>query len=72
MNYKRSINLNSRKIVVEFNFSTIFVLLFILYLLAIISNKYIDQLIFCKPLQMDLSTESTSISMNFASKVEFI
>ena len=68
MNYKKDISFNSCKLIVEFTFSTLLILVFIFCIIVILSMKYLEQFIFCRTLQMDLLTGSTSIS--YLSKVE--
>ena len=62
MNYKKDISLNSCKVTVEFTFSTLLILVFTICLIAILSIKYLEQFLYCRTLQMDLFTRSTSIS----------
>ena len=69
MNYKLVISYNSRKIVVEFTFSTLIVFVFTFCLIVLLSVKYVEQFIFCRTLQMDFLEGSTSIC-SFSSKVE--
>ena len=68
MNYKKDISFNFCKLIVEFAFSTLLILVFTFCIIVILSMKYLEQFIFCRTLQMDLLTGSTSIS--YLSKVE--
>ena len=50
MNYKKDISFNSCEVIVEFTFSTNFVLIFTLYLLAILSIKILRTIYFLQNL----------------------